>query len=324
MGKGRKLLIEKIIIRALIPLLLFIFWIFSSLIFNNRTSFSVLEYGSNNVVLHGKTYGKLYKDDKISGEFIANENNLGMVMIRFNDFVLPDYRGEDILSFKLKTKGSKDWYYINNYRTGLLKRQLLFPFGFPVITDSKGKEYEFELQSLYGNSSNAVELSKNTPVIKTIYQFPRKEIAGSKLRFLKFLPVKVFNSFSDMDFLLSSITYLAPFILYVLLIILFNEKSILGKKLFIFLLTVFILIDILLLREVYSGIFAVLFFIYLISIKTNKIRANTTLSISATLITIWIILVSLGSNNFTLKLNVWVYTFLVTGIFQLFFELKKK
>ena len=324
MKKNKKNILNGLVFKVLTPLLLLFFWVFSSLIFNSRTSFSVLEHGNSDAVLKGKIHGKLYKNEKIEGEFTAKENNLGMVMIRFNDFVLPDYRGEDDLLFKLKEKGKKDWYYFNSYRSGLLKRQLLFPFGFPIISESKGKAYEFELQSLYGNSTNAVELSGIKPIVKTTYQFPRKEIAGSKMRIIKFLPVKIINSFTNIDFLLSSVTYLLPFALYFFMMIFFIKKTILSRRIFTTVLYIFILTDLVVLRELYTGIFTVLVFWYAISMNVNKVRARTTFILTTFLIIFWIFLVSVGNNVYSLKLNVWVYALFLIGTFQLIVENKRK
>lgn len=323
MKKNKKPLHSRLIFKVCMSAIFLFFWLVCSLVFNNRTSFSVLEYGNDNAVIQGKISGKLYKNDKVEGEFIARENDLGVVLIRFNDFVVPDYRGEDVLSFKLREKGDKTWYYFNNYRSGSLKRQLLYPFGFPTISDSKGKVYEFELRSLYGNSTNAVELSRNKPIIKTMYQFPRKEIAGSKLRFLKFLPFKIMNSFTNIDFMLSSVIYLLPFFLYLFLLVYFMKNSILNTKFSVSISIAAILFDILFLRELYIGVFIVFFFFFLISIIGNKLSDKTSFIFSFLLLLSWIVLVSIGNNNYSQKLNIWIYALFVFGVIQLIFETRK-
>ncbi len=312
--------LKKLLFKALIPTLLLGFWLFLSFAYNNRISFSVLEYGDRNAVVLGKTLGKLYKGDIVYGEFKAKENYLGIVFIRFDDFVVPDYRGEDILTFKIKEKGAKTWYYSGNYRSGILKQQLLFPFGFPVIYNSIGKTYIFELKSLYGNTTNGVHLSGNKPIVKTAYQFPKKEIIGSKLRVINFVIKKIISSITDLDFLFTSVVYLTPLILYLSTRI---KKQIYKQKLFGLITFLLIIWDIVILKEIYTGILVVLFVVLIFNVVLNYIQSKALLLLSFYGFIIWIIFVYFGVNNFSAKLNIWTYAFFAIGIFKLVFENNK-
>jgi len=212
MKKNNNFLSNKLVKYFVIPLLLLALWYFGSIILINKLSYSVLEYKNGEASLSGKKDAKLLKDNTVTGEFIAKENNIGIVFVKFNNFVKPDFRGEDVLTFKLKEKNANEWYYVNNYRSGSLEHQLSYPFGFPPISSSKGKVYQFEIISLFGNKTNAVELSKSNPVISTAYQFSRQEIAGSKKRLVVYIIKKSINSFTNIDFLFSSVLFLLPFI----------------------------------------------------------------------------------------------------------------
>src|SRR3989344_5614403 len=80
-----------------IPIVLLIFWWALSLFFNDKISFSVLVYSQDSSLIKQTNKGKLFKEDKIFGEFKAKDNHLGIVLLRFKEFVKPDYRGEDVL-----------------------------------------------------------------------------------------------------------------------------------------------------------------------------------------------------------------------------------
>lgn len=316
----KKILSNKFIAYILIPLVLVLFWLISSLLFNKQISFSVLEYGENNPPQ--SVSGKLLKGEKISGNFIAKENNLGIIIVRFNRYVKPDYRGEDVLSFKLKENNAKDWYYFNNYRSGLVESQLLFPFGFPVIDNSKGKEYHFEIESLFGNATNALEISKDMPVLITAYQIPRNEITGSKLRLISFIFKKTLNSLASFDFLLSSIIFLLPLLFYVLWKFIL-KKSALSRKIFSFAVILLIFFDIFLIKEVYIGILLGLIIGLIYAIKSNRFKSYFTFKWVVFLIFFWAILIYLNISNFSNKLNIWVFTFLVIGVGQMLLEEKR-
>lgn len=313
----RIIIFRKLMLNILIPLIFLAFWIVISLVFNNRISFSVLEYGDKDAVINGKVTGKIYKGDKVFGEFVAKDNYLGIVSVRFGEFVVPDYRGEDVLVFRLKEKGAKNWHYVGGYRSGVLRQILLFPFGIPPINDSKGKTYQFEIQSMYGNSTNAVQLSSNRPIIRTAYQFPKKEIAGSKLRIIKFLFKKIINSFTDLDFLLSSVIYLLPFLFYLLTRF---KKKVFQKKIFAVVMFSLIVLDTFLIREIYMGVLIGLIFTWILSVKFYKLKSKVNFLLSFSTIFIWIVLTYFGMSSYSPKLNIWSYFLLTIAVFQLVFE----
>jgi hypothetical protein len=294
------------------------------LIYNNKVSFSVLLYKQSNSDIKQISSDKLLKGGKIAGEFKAKENYLGIVMLRFNNYVKHDFSSEDILLFKLKEKGTKNWYYINNYRSGLLENNLLFPFGFPIINDSKNKIYQFEIESLLGNDINAVALNKNNFTFLSGYQFPKNEILSSKKSTAKFLVKKSITSLTNLDFLLSSILYLLPFIVYVFIYILspwWKRIKYLGYILFVLLL-ILIYLDIFFIKELYIGILVSLILGWTYCIIKNKLESKINFLFAFMLILLWVLLITLKINDLQNKINIWTYTFLVIGLVQAVLEEK--
>ena len=315
----KKIKVNKYISFFVIPVSLLIFWWISSLILNNKISFSTLVYQESAKIEQTNT-GKLLRGNTISGEFIAKDNHLGILILNFKDFVKPDYRGEDVLSFKLKERGAKNWYVVNNYRSGLMEHQLQFPFGFPQIEYSKDKAYQFEIKSLLGNNSNSVELSNKDSVL-TAYQYPRQEITGSKSRIITFIFKKSINSLINFDFLLSSVLYLLPFLLYILWEILIKKLEV-GKQIFSVIVLLLILMDIFLLKEFYLGVFILLILLWLISIKFYKFESSVSFFLSGILIIFWILLILVDKERYFNKLNIWVFVFLLLGVIQSVLEEK--
>ena len=313
-------LLNKRFVVVFIVFLLTILWWSSSLIFNKYISFSVINYSYE---LSGYKTEPLLKNDKIKGEFRAKDSFLGIVYLRFNDFVKVDYQIEDILSFKIKEKGQKNWYYYNNYRTGQIKNSLLFPFGFPVIFDSKNRIYEFEIVSLAGNGHNSVQLS-DSKVLLSGHQYSKAEIQGSKMRLINYLFKKSFYSIQSIDFILSSLVFALPLFLYLLWILVIRKFKKTQRFLTLMVGPILIIMDIFLLKQIYLGILFGLIALWFFSIKINKFESKASFLISFFLIAIWCILTFLGVDNFSSKLNVWAYSFLVIGLLHLIVEERKK
>ena len=320
--KINKIFLNKFITLGLLPILLIAFWFISSLFLNNKISFSVLLYKHSQSDIRQVSAEKLLKGNRIAGEFRAKDNYLGIVMLRFDEYVKPDSSGEDILAFRLKEKGSKDWYYFNNYRSGLLKNNLLFPFGFPVIEDSKDKIYEFEIESLLGNETNAAQVNKNNFNLFTGYQFPLVETFSDSKATLNFLINKSITSFTNIEFLMSSVLYLLPLIIYILIYVLspwwkrIENFGYLLSGVFLF----FIFLDIFLIKEVYLGVLTFLILGWIYCIVKNKFGSKINFFFVFMLILLWILLIGLDIKEFQNKINIWVYTFLVIGIGKSIFE----
>ena len=318
--KINKIFLNKFITLGLLPILLIAFWFISSLFLNNKISFSVLLYKHSQSDIRQVSAEKLLKGNRIAGEFRSKDNYLGIVMLRFDEYVKPDSSGEDILAFRLKEKGSKDWYYFNNYRSGLLKNNLLFPFGFPVIEDSKDKIYEFEIESLLGNETNAAQVNKNNFNLFTGYQFPLVETISDSKATLYFLIKKSITSFTNIDFLLSSVLYLLPLIIYIIILLPWWKKiknfGLLLSGFFLFL----IFLDMFFIKEVYLGVLTFLILGWIYCIVKNKFVSKINFFFVFMLILLWVLLIGLDIKEFQNKINIWVYAFLVIGIGKSIFE----
>ena len=204
---------------GVIPMLLIAVWGVFTLLYitSYDKSFLLLSYNHSKDNFNQLTHNKLLAGNKISGEFTASEDNLGIVSLRFTLFSRVPFKNEDLLAFRIKEKGDTKWYYQSNYRSGIIYDVPLFPFGFPKIADSKGKQYVFELQSLKGNAQNSIALSKREPILISKYETSKQFLLADKKELLYFT-LKKFNALKTTEVLFVSFIFLLPLIIYFLLL----------------------------------------------------------------------------------------------------------
>jgi len=212
--------INKFIKFLIIPLLLLLLWFGLTFLYiiHLDTAFSLLSYNLPKTVFTHFSQGKLEKGDFVSGEFVAKDNNLGILSLRFETYFRPAYKNEDLLRFQIRQKGSKSWYYQATYRDGTIYDVPFFPFGFPIISDSKNKVYEFKLTSLTGNENNSVAISTRWQNIAAKYKYTKHVLLQNKISLLQFSVKKFISSLETIDVLFSSFVYLLPLFFYLVLL----------------------------------------------------------------------------------------------------------
>lgn len=128
---------------------------------------------------------ELLEGEKITGEFKAKNNNLGIISVFFNTH---NRVNDDYLQFKIKEKGNTQWYYSNKYKVDQFQNNQYFSFGFPQINDSKGKKYQIEIESLIGADGNSVQMVNDMPFLSK-YSFPKAYLLQNKSE----IPIFIFN-----------------------------------------------------------------------------------------------------------------------------------
>lgn len=201
---------------VIIPIILFVMWIGLTIFYMGTydNSFLVLSYNHDRSSYKQIPDDRLTKGEKIKGEFMAKENDLGIVSIRFDQYLRIPYKDEDTVVFRIKEKGASKWYYENTYKSGLTFDTPYLPFGFPPIKNSKDKIYVFEIESLHGNNKNGISVSDRQPNLSSKYQVSKTELMQNKLSLVVFLYKKFILSLLTIDILISTIIYSLPFILY--------------------------------------------------------------------------------------------------------------
>lgn len=175
----------------------------------------VLQAQSNFFQLSQEFSHSIFKDyrtdeirskEKINGEFLAAYDNLGIIEIRFNTY---NRINNDVLIFRIKEAGRKDWQYENTYKTDQFQNNQFFPFGFPPIHESQGKMYQFEIVSTRGRRGDAVTISSENPAVRTTYQYSAQLLLSDPFKVPGFLLEKSFESLKDRE---ARLILLAPFL----------------------------------------------------------------------------------------------------------------
>lgn len=299
-----------------IPIILFALWVGASTIFINPYGFLAINDQSQKIQNLEVPEERLLKGQKITGFFQAQENNLGIVELKLKTNVAYDFEKEDILVFRIKEKDSKDWITTNLYRTDLLRRTHTLPMGIPKLADSRGKVYFFEIESSDGNTKNALFVSPSTVNISQVYILQKEEVLSSKKNLLAFFYKKTIANIQNWDFILQSLVFSLPLIIYLLSLgFLYKFKA--PEKLVLIMTTCLTIIDILFLGKEYIGITIFLFLLWGICVYLNHFTYKVTFIISFSLMGLWLMLLISNTTNYQGKLNIWTYIFLVFGTVQI-------
>lgn len=294
-----------------IPAALIGIWLFLTLTKNPDVPFSILLNQSKINNISGNYYFKILKGESVIGQFVSKDDNLGSIKIKFSPMNKVKYEDEDVIVFKIRFVNESNWFYQNKYKSGSIFENPEFPFGFPVVVNSKNKEFQFEITSLNGNRDNAVTISKNNLTLVTVHQYSRTEITENQMSVTNFLIKKLINTFSKITYLASSLTYLLPFVAYLYLIF-FNKRS----KKYILLIGTFIAIDCLLIDTVHNLLFFGVSFLWIIIVIRSKETYKSSFRLALFFIVFSFILLLLNQKTMADKASLWCYMFLAVGTIQ--------
>jgi len=198
--------------RIIIVLLLSFLWLVMNLffIYNYEDRFFTLVSRHRQGFATNKNLD-LFKGRIISGTVVATENNLGIISIFFNSHTRVVH---DIVRFRIKEEGSSSWFYEADYNTAAFFGLSQYPLGFPLITDSEGKKYYFELVSLAGTKNNHVTVERNPP-IESKYVFYRASVLDNSHDLSLFSEKKIVNLIQDKDVVYAFLVNMLPLIFYI-------------------------------------------------------------------------------------------------------------
>jgi hypothetical protein len=172
---------------------------------------SLLTYHGQDVYV-SSVAGPIMQGNSMRGEFRAIYDNLGMVKLRMRTF---NRMNTTHIRFLLREKGSNEDWVTNTYATDRFVDGLFYPFGFPVIADSKGKTYEFKLESLDGTSDDAIGVFSGYHNVATQYVFQKSILLGDRQLLKEFLFAKVKSILTDPYMILYFSIFLVPAYIYI-------------------------------------------------------------------------------------------------------------
>ncbi len=124
---------------------------------------------------------------KIIGRITSTDNYLGIISIRFNQKQIQKIGSE----FRIKELKSLDWYHVATIEASQFSALPLYPFGFPVIENSRGKTYEFEIELLDKTGNRKLELSREKPVLISQYKYPKEVLLNHPNLLVSFIYKKI-------------------------------------------------------------------------------------------------------------------------------------
>lgn len=306
-----------------VPVVLLSIYFFLAFLFSPYEPFSIVTYpqNSNDTINSNIPLGSpLFKGDKVYGQFTARDNNLGILVVRFWNF---KHISKDVLQFRIKELGKKDWYYTWHYKVDQFQPNEYFTFGFPIIDNSKGKTYQFELESTAGKQGDAIGISKVKPYFGSRYKFFFSENKKNPIAISQFVFEKIIDLFSDPRSLLLSAIYLFPLVAYITFTFILNEK--IGLKIFYPALFIYIFSLVGFDKFTYLPLMAII--TVLLYWTYGIIRYHLESSVNFFFAILFLILTALvSSENYASyvaeKLGVFFYWFLLFGVIERLLEIK--
>lgn len=148
----------------------------------------------------------------LRGEFTAVYDNLGSVKIRITTYNRHNY---DVIVFRLREKGTAEWAVVNSYAVDRFPNGQFYAFGFPVVPDSAGKMFEFEIESESGKENNAIGFLPGLKDFASVYINPSRKILQNGSSIVDFIRYKYLSLMSDPYFLAHLLMLILPVIVYV-------------------------------------------------------------------------------------------------------------
>ncbi|MFZ2072730.1 MAG: hypothetical protein WAV10_03575 [Minisyncoccia bacterium] len=295
-------------------------------IFNSDTNPNVVSYN------HVNTYSNS-QNNIITGNFTATENYLGIVKVRINNNnKLP----KEKTVFRIKNILDSDWYHIATVSADQYNSYELYPFGMPVIANSKGQNYIFEIFFYDKTSAGNIHLSfgQTKPQLISQYQFPKKILLEDGKLLVNFILKKFIYYTSEGNTWKVFGIYSIPFFLYLNYLIfkskIYSFKIIQHiKKMFVPLLKPSVLfvifciyVDIFIIRK-YSDINTMLFsLLWILSLLAYRYESNRSFGIALSFLTFCPFLLLAEMNWMAVKSAVWAFMFLVVGVMHATIEIK--
>ena len=171
---------------------------------------SLLFYHDDNV-FHTVSSGPIVAGKTIVGEFQAQYANLAMVKLRISTF---HRLNTTHIRFALREKGEDSWLISNTYTVDRFPDGLLYPFGFPVIFDSKGKTYEFVIESPDGTPDNTIGIKTGYHDMATQYVFQKSALLSDRKLLREFVAEKAKSMISDWYILLYMSIFMLPAVVF--------------------------------------------------------------------------------------------------------------
>lgn len=135
-------------------------------------------------------------DEPYTFSFTAQDDNMGIILVHLTNAVgdaLPKYAKKidpnkhQRFQIRMKEVGTNEWYASQDTAPGEIGNSSSYPFGFPVIPDSKGKSYLVEMSMKDIDYSSKIIFNKGTYQMTTVHQIPKQTLLKNPVQLLSHL-----------------------------------------------------------------------------------------------------------------------------------------
>jgi len=271
-----------------------------------------------NIISYNHSVNNIVQDKGgIRGEFIAANNYLGVLTLRFDNKDVVEKKSD----FKIKEKQSSTWYHTSSIDAVSFSMKPLYTFGLPTITDSKNKMYQFEiLLPEFVPGDPALILSNQQPILSSQYVIPWKVLLKNQHLLFDFLKQKISYQLQSQYAPWVFLAYFLPLIGYLLYIRIFYKY--ISYTFIIKPITLIALlgmsIDIFILRNNYTIVAFIFSFIWINGIFFHKIKPQTSI-LAALFLLIWCPFFLIAHMEWVAeKAANWMFILTVIGFIQYF------
>lgn len=332
-----KFLSKRLVKWGLIPIILLSIWAVLTVVYVKKTSgLNILTYKYHKNEFKPFKSSRILKGEILRAEIKSKAKNLGIISVRFNNF---DHISDDIMIYRVREKGQKNWYYQNQHSVGQFQPHGLFTFGFPLIPYSEGKVYQFELESKKGTPKESVALSILEPVLVTKHEYGREALMTNKDLLREFIFRKIDNLITDTDFIVSSLIYILPLLFYVLTFIFFEKPGkFLNRKVSYFqkeqtrlkgqfklvsIPLLFTILDVVFVSQINHTILIVITSVWIFILINFKLDSRISFVASLFFLGLSPFLLIVHLEAFAEKAALWAYMFLLVGTVHQIGEIRK-
>ncbi|HYK08878.1 MAG TPA: acyltransferase [Candidatus Eisenbacteria bacterium] len=148
-------------------------------------------------------------------QVVAQDNNLGILTLRIAHPLKINTKVVPLLTFSLIERSTQKQIFSTKYVLDEFRNDD-FPFGFPTIIDSKGKEYVVDFSLSPIDSKDYVTI--DTQSVKSVYQLDKKSILRHPASLVQLLQSKLVTLFANSTARLSFLL-LVPFALLAIILL---------------------------------------------------------------------------------------------------------
>lgn len=137
--------------------------------------------------------------------FIAQENNMGVILVHLTNTVganqartkVVDQTKQQRFQIRMKEKGSENWHGTQDTSPAAIGNSASYPFGFPLIADSKNKIYIVEMSIKDIDYESTILFNKDEYELTTIHQIPKYALLKNPQKLLTHILNKLQTAFAD-------------------------------------------------------------------------------------------------------------------------------